>query len=115
MAKRADTGLHAIHPLARNAIGSAIVKRRNHIALQQIVKRIGFDLVLIIRILVRPRPCRSPSRSCVIRRIVPDFVPPAIERAQVKSPLAAAFMPLVPLASSGRKRRIKPDVQPCTR
>src|SRR5271165_4417996 len=83
-AKRADGRLHALNPLARNAVGPAIVEGGNDIALQQIVERLGFHLVLVLPIGIIFAVADGPAHLPRILRIVPHLVPPAVGHAQVE-------------------------------
>ena len=79
-AKRADRRLHALNP-GRNAVGPAIVEGGNDIALQQIVERLGFYLVLVLTIGIIFALADGPAHLPRILRVVPHLVPPAVGHA----------------------------------
>jgi hypothetical protein len=82
---------------ARHADGVAVVEPRRDLVLDQVVERVGLDVVARGRVLDAVGRRDRPAVVAVV-----PLVPPAVEDRQVRPPLSAAFMPDVPQASYGR-------------
>src|SRR5271165_7321065 len=83
--------LHALHPLAGNSINAAIIKGRNYIPLQQSVKSLRFDLVLVAWVGIKLALSDGPTHFLGVVGIIPDFIPPAVGDTDVQHGVCDSF------------------------
>src|SRR5262249_62332836 len=109
VAEISDRRLHSLDPAARQFVLAAIIKSRDHIAFEQIVKGFSFNLILVIGVVVnfaapdRPPDCGLRIADCGLvksviqsrfgksvllksgirnpRSAIPSLLPPALEHA----------------------------------
>ena len=102
---RIDSRINCSQASGKFAVGLGVIKR-NDLVLEQLVKTAGVDFVLKFDRAVVDLGADGPAVVAVV-----TLAPPAIEHAQVQARRSArSFIPLVPLASSGRKRMIQPKI-----
>src|SRR5262249_59349942 len=121
VAEISDRRLHSLDPAARQFVLAAIIKSRDHIAFEQIVKGFSFNLILVIGVVVnfaapdRPSDCGLWIADCGLvksviqarggkpvllksairnpRSAIPSFVPPPVTRAQIQYAVRRRFHP----------------------
>ena len=96
----ADRGLHVFDPPARDSVGTAIVESGNDIMFEQFVESFGFDLFLIVWILVSLAFSDGPADASGLVLTAPDLVPPAVECAQVQRTVSSRLHPTCPTAGN---------------
>ena len=96
---------HLRDPAPRQPIGAPLVEGGDDIVLQQIVQRRRLHLVLVLGVVVALAASDGPADERASRRWplcqASSHQPSSV--LKFSAPLASAFMPLVPLASSGRR------------
>jgi hypothetical protein len=71
MAEISDRGFHSLDPAARQFVLAAVIEGRDHVAFKQVIKGLGFDLILVIGVVVNFAPPDGPS-DCGLRPQVVD-------------------------------------------
>src|SRR5215472_7035955 len=89
----ADRGLHALDPFSWNSIRTSIVEGGDDVPLEQVIQGLRFDLVLIIEVVVALAFADGPADAHKVARAAPNFVPPAVQRAQVQHAVGRSLHP----------------------
>jgi hypothetical protein len=61
MAEISDRDFHSLDPAARQFVFATVIEGRGHLAFKQVVKGLGFDLILVIGAVVNFDPSDRPS------------------------------------------------------